>query len=89
MDLLPPLLKARVDWCQKMRTQTGLREEKEAWLAEEEGLRDASLGVERTCLIRICYPSQVDRYQLGFEDGQVLVRASVSKLPSRTSLNPW
>ena len=74
MHLLPPLLKTRLDWCQKMRTQFGLREEeKEAWLAEENGLRDAVIGTE---LIRICYPFQVERYQLGFEDGQTLVRAS-------------
>jgi hypothetical protein len=77
MHLLPPLLKARLDWCQKMRTQLGLREEeKEAWLAEEEGLRDALIGMEHIPLIRICYPFQVERYQLGFEDGQTLVRAS-------------
>jgi len=54
MDLQYPMLNARVEWCQKMRKQTQLQEEREAWVAEEEGLRDASLGRERTLLIRLC-----------------------------------
>jgi len=78
MNLQYPMLNARVEWCQKMGKQTQLQEEREAWVAEEEGLRDASLGRERTLLIRLCYPSQVDRYRLGFQDGQVLLRSSQS-----------
>lgn len=68
------LLDARLHWCQKNRARTGQRDEKEGWLAEEEGLHDAVLGRERVDLIRLCYPSQVERYRLGFHDGQALLR---------------
>jgi hypothetical protein len=67
------LLDARLQWCQLSRTQTGQRDEKEGWLAEEEGLHDAVLGRERVELIRLCYPSQVERYRLGYHDGQALL----------------
>jgi len=73
-DLQRRLLEARLHWCQKNRAHTGQRDEKEGWLAEEEGLHDAVLGRERVDLIRVCYPSQVERYRLGFHDGQALLR---------------
>ncbi|THJ21327.1 MAG: hypothetical protein CAF44_009260 [Nitrospira sp. CG24D] len=72
-DLQRRLLDARLYWCQKNRAHTGQRDEKEGWLAEEEGLHDAALGRERVDLIRLCYPSQVERYRLGFHDGQALL----------------
>ena len=78
MELRLRLLHARLEWCQRLRTLTGSREEKEGWLAEEEGLRDALLGRERTGLIRVCYPSQVERYRLGFHDGHALLFLSPS-----------
>lgn len=73
-DLQRRLLDARLHRCQKNRAHTGQRDEKEGWLAEEEGLHDAVLGRERVELIRLCYPSQVERYRLGFHDGQALLR---------------
>jgi hypothetical protein len=73
-DLQRRLLDARLHWCRKNRAYTGQRDEKEGWLAEEEGLHDAVLGRERVELIRLCYPSQVERYRLGFHDGQALLR---------------
>lgn len=73
-DLQRRLLDARLHWCQKNRAHTGQRDEKEGWLAEEEGLHDAVLRRERVELIRLCYPSQVERYRLGFHDGQALLR---------------
>lgn len=73
-DLQRRLVDARLRWCQENRARTGQRDEKEGWLAEEEGLHDAVLGRERVDLIRLCYPSQVERYRLGFHDGQALLR---------------
>jgi hypothetical protein len=73
MQLKVSLLNARLHWCRNNRIQTGLRDEKEGWLAEEEGLHDAVLGRERIELIHLCYPSQVERYRLGFHDGQALL----------------
>lgn len=74
------LLDARLHWCQKNRAHTGQRDEKEGWLAEEEGLHDAVLGRERIDLIRVCYPSQVERYRLGFHDGQALLRIPLAAM---------
>ncbi len=79
MELRQRLLNVRIEWCKQLRARTGTREAKDGWLAEEEGLRDALLGRDRTALIRVCYPSQVERYQLGFEDGQALLRFSPSR----------
>ena len=73
MELKLDLLNERLDWCKRERMQVGLREEKEGWLAEEEGLQDAVLGRERVDLIRLCYPAHVERYRLGFRDGQWLL----------------
>lgn len=74
------LLDARLHWCRLSRTQSGQRDEKEGWLAEEEGLHDAVLGRERVELIRLCYPSQVERYRLGFQDGQALLRIPLAAM---------
>lgn len=74
------LLDARLYWCQKNRAHTGQRDEKEGWLAEEEGLHDAVLGRERIDLIRVCYPSQVERYRLSFHDGQALLRIPLAAM---------
>ena len=79
-DLQRSLLDARLHWCQKNRAHTGQRDEKEGWLAEEEGLHDAVLGRERIDLIRLCYPSQVERYRLGFHDGQALLRVPLAAM---------
>lgn len=79
-DLQRRLLDARIHWCRKNRAHTGQRDEKEGWLAEEEGLHDAVLGRERVDLIRLCYPSQVERYRLGFHDGQALLRIPLAAM---------
>jgi hypothetical protein len=76
MDLQQPSLTSRVNWCKKIRNQTSLKEDKEAWIAEEAGLRDAILGRERLTLFRLCYPSLVKRYMQGFQDGRTLIGLS-------------
>ncbi|MDO9116337.1 MAG: hypothetical protein Q7U39_00145 [Nitrospira sp.] len=79
-ELQRRLLDARLHWCQKNRVYAKQRDEKEGWLAEEEGLHDAVLGRERVELIRLCYPSQVERYRLGFHDGQALLRIPLAAM---------
>ena len=76
------LLNARLLRCQQLQALSSTREEKEGWVAEEAGLRDAVFGTERTDLIRVSYPSQVERYQLGFEEGLAL-------LSSRSGKTTW
>ena len=78
MDLKLHQLNRRLNWCHQLRIRTGTRDEKEGWLAEEKGLRDALLGRDRTDLIRVCYPLQMERYRLGLDDGQALVNFSSS-----------
>lgn len=78
MGLRLLLLNARIEWCQRLRALTGMREAKEGWLAEEEGLHDALLGRDRTDLIRLCYPSHVERYRLGFDEGHAILCLSPS-----------
>ena len=78
MDLKLHQLNRRLNWCHQLRIRTGIRDEKEGWLAEEKGLRDALLGKDRTDLIRVCYPLQMERYRLGLDDGQALVNFSSS-----------
>lgn len=73
MDLKLRLLNARLEWCKRLRFRAGTREEKDGWMAEEEGLHDALLGRDRSDLIALCYPSHVERYRLGFYDGQSLL----------------
>lgn len=101
-DLQQRLLKARLHWCQKNRSQAGALDEKEGWLAEEEGLHDAFVGRERVELIRLCYPAQIERYRLGFHDGQALLCPSLMEMrrlpfsgvagpgrPQSTVLSEW
>jgi hypothetical protein len=83
MDLKLRLLNARLDWCKRLRLRAGTRDEKEGWLAEEEGLHDALLGRDRSDLIALCYPSHVERYRLGFYDGQSLLAHSSRKIIRR------
>jgi len=74
------LLDARLHWCRKNRANAFQRDEREGWLAEEEGVRDAVLGRERVALIRLCYPSQVKRYRIGFHDAQALLRIPLTAM---------
>jgi len=84
MDQRLGLLNTRIDCCKRLRLQACTKDEKDGWLAEEEGLHDALLGRERTDLIRVCYPSQVERYWLGFHDG-----LSLLNLPSRRTMRRY
>lgn len=83
MDLKLRLLNARLEWCKGLRLRAGTQDEKEGWLAEEEGLHDALLGRDRSDLIALCYPSQVERYRLGFYDGQSLLAYRSRKVLQR------
>ena len=74
MDSLPGPLNERIEWCQRERLRARTWDEHEGWVAEITGLCDAFRGSDRTTLARVCYPSHVDRYQLGFRDGQAIMR---------------
>lgn len=66
----------RIEWCRRQRTKTHTGPEHEGWRAEEEGLRDALLNRDHTSHYRHAAPGMLERYVLGFQDGQALIRAA-------------
>ena len=66
----------RIEWCRRQRTKTHTGPENEGWRAEEEGLRDALLNRDHTSNYRYAAPGMLERYVLGFQDGQALIRAA-------------
>lgn len=66
----------RMEWCRQQRTKAHTRPEHEGWRAEEEGLRDALLNRDHTKEYRNAPPGVFERYLLGFQDGQALIRAT-------------
>lgn len=65
---------SRIEWCRLERKGAVTRDEEEGWQAEEAGLIDALLGRDRTESRRNSHPSLLQRYQLGLQDGQALIR---------------
>lgn len=74
MENSPNEILSRIEWCRLRRKWAVTREEEEGWQAEEAGLTDALLGRDRTEIRRNCHPSLLERYQLGLQDGQALMR---------------
>lgn len=62
---------ARIEWCRIQRKGIVMRDEEEGWYAEEAGLIDALLGRDQTALT---HPSLLQRYRIGLQDGQALLR---------------
>lgn len=69
-------INVRIDWCrrQSARARTGL--EMDGWRAEGDGLRDALMNRDHTDQYRLCPPTVLRRYMLGFQDGTALLRAA-------------
>ncbi len=64
----------RINWCRRQRMQACTEPEKDGWRAEEEGLRDALLKRDHSNHYRYSPPGVFERYSMGFEDGQALIR---------------
>lgn len=73
----PNTILSRMERCRLQRKGSVTRDEEEGWYAEEAGLVDALLGRDRTATT---HPSLLERYRLGLEDGQALLRFA-SALP--------
>ena len=67
----------RMEWCQQNRVKAGTKAESEEWCAEEEGLRDALLHKEDMGRYQYSSTTLRTRYELGLEDGQILLRLAV------------
>lgn len=67
---------SRIEWCRRQRTQTRAQLELEGWQAEEEGLLDALLNRDHTNQYQDCPPAVFERYAMGLQDGQALIRTA-------------
>jgi hypothetical protein len=67
-------IEGRIKWCRRQRTRARTQAELEGWRAEEEGLWDAFLKRDHTYQYRHSPPSVSERYAMGLQDGQVLIR---------------
>ena len=67
---------SRIEWCRRQKTQARVRLELEGWQAEEEGLRDALLNQDHTNEYQHGPPGVFERYAMGLQDGQALIRAA-------------
>ena len=74
--ITPNPVLCRIEWCRRQRTKAHTRPEDEGWRVEEEGLRDALLQRDHTKEYRNAPPGVFERYMLGFQDGQELIRAA-------------
>jgi hypothetical protein len=74
MAMTNPSITFRIVWCRRLRRQAPTRAEEEGWRAEEQGLRDALLTRDHSYHYRSQLPSVFDRYLLGFQDAQALIR---------------
>lgn len=83
-----PSITFRIVWCRRLRRQAPTRAEEEGWRAEEQGLRDALLTRDHSYHYRSHLPSVFDRYLLGFQDAQALIRmASMERHSAQASDN--
>jgi|SRR5713101_4376477 len=67
---------ARIEWCQRQSTQTCVPLEIAEWRAEAEGLQDAVLHRDHTTQYQQGSPSVFERYALGLQDGQAVLRTA-------------
>lgn len=64
---------ARIEWCQRRRTQACKQRESEEWHAEEEGLRDALFNQDHSHQYRSGPSGIFMRYAMGLQDGRALL----------------
>jgi predicted metal-dependent phosphoesterase TrpH len=76
MAYVESLVVERIEWCRRQKKQARTPLEFAGWRAEEEGLRDAILQTDHTKQYRQSAPGVFERYAMGLQDGQVLIRAT-------------
>jgi hypothetical protein len=67
-------IQACIALCRLLRAAALTQEERAPWQAEERGLVDAFLGLDRTAIQRDRHPHHLSRYQLGLQDGQTIIK---------------
>ncbi|MBK9305988.1 MAG: hypothetical protein IPM58_02610 [Nitrospira sp.] len=76
MDTTAHAVTSRIVWCRRQRANARTTAELEAWLAEEDGLRDAVLHRDHVNKYRLRSSELFERYLLGFQDARALLRAA-------------
>jgi len=66
----------RIVWCRRQRARACSEVERDAWRAEEDGLRDAVLHRDHVDKYRSHSPNVLERYLLGFQDAKALIRTA-------------
>jgi hypothetical protein len=66
----------RMEWCRRQKTKAHPGPEQDGWDAEVTGLRDALLNRDHMREYQQAPPEVLERYVLGFQDGQTLIRAA-------------
>ena len=66
----------RMEWCRRQKTKAHPGPERDGWDAEVEGLRDALLNRDHMSKYQRAPREVLERYVLGFQDGQTLIRAA-------------
>jgi hypothetical protein len=85
MTMSHSLIIFRIVWCRKLRRQAPTPSEMEGWRAEEQGLRDALLTKDHSNHYRASLPSIFERYLMGFQDAQTLIRIEQMARASKTT----
>jgi hypothetical protein len=67
---------SRIEWCRRESTRACVPRELAEWHAEEEGLRDALLHRDHTNQYQQGPPGVFERYAMGLEDGQAVLRTA-------------
>jgi len=67
---------ARIEWCQRQSTQACAPLEIAGWRADAEGLEDTLLHRDHTNQYQQGSPSVFERYALGLQDGQAVLRTA-------------
>lgn len=67
---------SRIQWCRRQSTQAFVPLEIAEWRAEAEGLQDALLHRDHTNQYQQGLPSVFERYALGLQDGQAVLRTA-------------
>lgn len=81
---------SRIEWCRlQQQLHSVTRDERAGWRAEEAGLVDALGCRDRVAFMRGEHQAQFIRYQRGLEDGQALLRLSMSTPSAMTGMEGW
>ena len=75
----------RIACCRQQKAKAPTKFEKDAWCAEEEGLRDAVLYRDHVNKYRDRSPILLERYLIGLRDARALMRVAKVTQPRQSA----